>query len=66
MTLKEIYEWVHKDGEPDFNSHNIETLLLLDIAMSLRNLLKLSQESVEMNKVILASLDASEDDGKLN
>lgn len=57
MTLKEIYEHLHKDGEPDFNSVNIDTMLLLDVAMSLRNLLTLSMESMEMNKAVLASLD---------
>lgn len=65
MTLKEIYEHLHKDGEPDFNSHNIDTLLLLDIAMSLRNIVNLSMESMEMNKAVLASLDR-DDTEKLN
>lgn len=65
MTLKEIYEHIHKEGEPDFNSHNIDTLLLLDIAMSMRNLVKLSLESMEMNQMVLASLDKDED-GKIN
>lgn len=63
MTLKEIYEFIHKNGEPDFNSHNIDTLLLLDIAMSMRNLVKLSMESMEMNMAVLASLD-KEDGGE--
>lgn len=60
MTLKEIYEHLHKDGEPDYNTTNIDTMLLLDIAMSLRNILNLSLESMEMNKAILASLDRCE------
>lgn len=62
MTLKDIYDWVHKDGEPSFNTHDVNTLLLLDIAMSMRNLVKMSAESMEMNKVILASLDADENE----
>jgi hypothetical protein len=62
MTLKEIYEHLHKDGEPDFNSVNIDTMLLLDIAMSLRNIVNLSMESMEMNKAVLASLDREEDE----
>lgn len=56
MTLKEIYEFIHKDGEPDYNTTNIDTLLLLDIAMSLRNLLALSIEAQEMNKAVLESI----------
>lgn len=60
MTLKEIYEFIHRDGEPDFNSHNIDTLLLLDIAMSMRNLVAMSMESMEMNKAVLASLERDE------
>ncbi len=65
MTLKEIYEHIHKNGEPDYNSTNIDTLILLDIAMSLRNILVLSQESMEMNKAVLATLDREETE-KLN
>ncbi len=65
MTLKEIYEHIHKNGEPDYNSTNIDTLLLLDIAMSLRNIVQLSMESMEMNKAVLATLDREETD-KLN
>lgn len=57
MTLKEIYEHLHKDGEPDHNTASMDTLLLLDIAMSMRNLVAMSMESMEMNKAVLASLD---------
>lgn len=65
MTLKEIYEHLHKDGEPDYNNTNIDTLLLLDIAMSLRNIVSLSVESMEMNKAVLASLER-DDTEKVN
>lgn len=60
MTLKDIYDHLHKDGEPDHNTTNIDTLLLLDIAMSLRNIVNLSMESMEMNKAVLASLERDE------
>lgn len=55
--LKAVYDWMHKDGEPTPNNMNVDTIILMDIAMSLRQLVQLSETSMEINQRVLASLD---------
>lgn len=57
MSLKALYDHVHKDGAPTPNTHDINTLLLLECAMALQALVAMGMESMEMNKAVLASLD---------
>jgi hypothetical protein len=56
--LKTVYDWMHKEGEPDPSSNMDPTLIvLMDIAVNIRRLVQLSETSMEMNQAILASLD---------
>lgn len=58
IDLLKVYEWMHKDGDPDPSKNvNADTMLLMDIAMSLRTLVRLSYQSMEMNQAIMVQLN---------
>jgi len=58
IDLKGVYDWMHKTGLPDpATNMSADTMILMDIAISLRNLVMLSEESMRINQEVLASLD---------
>jgi hypothetical protein len=58
IDLAKVLEWMHERGEPDpATNMNAETMILMDCALSLRRLVKLSEESMRINQEVLASLD---------
>lgn len=57
-SLKAVWDWMRREGAPDPTKNmSADTIILMDIAVNIRKLVQLSEESMAINQAVLAQLD---------
>ena len=63
IDLKGVYEWMNKGGPPNpAENMPADTIILMDIALSMRHMIGLYEQALEMNQAIMMQMDRNEND----
>ena len=64
IDMAKVLHWMHKGGEPDpAVNMPADTIILMDIALSLRTLIDMQAESMRINAVLMEQLNTDAESG---